>query len=521
MDGLLIALFVIIGYVILVYALKGMGILEKYNMSNWGPFVMWRTKRGRALIDRLARPKRFWEAYAFVGKFIVIGVMISMLALLLWEATIVPTIPAESAPSPEMMLGIPGLNPIIPIWYGILGLVIAVLVHEFAHGILTRVGDMKVKAMGIVWMVIPMGAFVEPDEEALATTTKKKRTSVYTVGPSTNIILAFICAILFSTVMVASAVPAQDGPVVYQVEDGSPASMGGLVYGSQIISINGTAVASDGFETFDAPYPGNSVPVVYYLEGEQRDTTVAAGVYISSLVSGLPAEQAGVRAGMILESLNGVTITNLATFREVLASIAPGTEVSITALTYDAGTGGYVRTLDSTITPISRSGSGTTDAYIGVYMSYMGASANSPQAIVDLMAHPFAGADSVSGFTRGILTYISLPFQGLQPLQSPMSDLFVPTGIFAWMSPDLFWIVANSLYWIFWINLMLGMTNALPAVPLDGGYLFRDWFDTIVSKVKKSASQEQRDTVVNSITWALAFLVLFLVLWQLVGPRIL
>ena len=47
------------------------------------------------------------------------------------------------AVSPKMMIGLPGLNPIIPLWYGILALVVAMVVHEFSHGILSRVADVK------------------------------------------------------------------------------------------------------------------------------------------------------------------------------------------------------------------------------------------------------------------------------------------------------------------------------------------------------------------------------------------
>jgi membrane-associated protease RseP (regulator of RpoE activity) len=56
---------------------------------------------------------------------------------------------------------------------------------------------------------------------------------------------------------------------------------------------------------------------------------------------------------------------------------------------------------------------------------------------------------------------------------------------------------------------------------LDGGYLFRDGFDYIVSKVRSGYTKEQREKVVGTITLAFAFMVLFLILWQLVGPAIL
>ena len=41
---------------------------------------------------------------------------------------------------------------LIPIWYGILGLAVAMLFHEFAHGILTRVADTKVKSLGLLYL---------------------------------------------------------------------------------------------------------------------------------------------------------------------------------------------------------------------------------------------------------------------------------------------------------------------------------------------------------------------------------
>lgn len=525
MDGLLIALFVILAYVILVYVLKGMGILEKFNMTNWGPFIMWRTGRGRNLLDWLARPRRFWQAYAFAGKVAVIVTMVSMLALLLWEATIVPSIPAESAPTPDMMLGIPGINPIIPVWYGILGLVIAVFVHEFAHGILARVGDMKVKAMGIVWMVIPMGAFVEPDEDELGKTTKKKRTSVYAVGPATNIFLALLCAFLFSSVMVASAEPANGGPVVISVGNGSPADLAEIPFGAQVIEINGVPVTMDNFGSISTAEPGDPVTIVYTVSGERHEATVTAGMAITTIISGLPAEQAGLRVGMLIESIDGTTIHNDAEFRAALEAATPGATVPLTALQRNAD--GVYERVAMEITPLNKkdyyAGQGQDAeemAFIGVNYAFIGVSVNTPQVILDRLAHPYAGKEGISGIVSGTLSYIVLPFSGLQPLSSPLTDLFVPGGIFAWMPNDLFWILANSMYWIFWINLMLGMTNALPAVPLDGGFLFKDWLDTIVAKVRKGADQKRRDAVVNSITWSMAILVLFLIVWQLVGPRI-
>jgi membrane-associated protease RseP (regulator of RpoE activity) len=527
MDGLLIALIILLAYIVLVYVLNSKGILQKHNMNAWGPFIMWRTERGRNLIDWLARPKRFWKAYAAVGKVVVIAVMVFMMALLIWEAFLVPSIPADRAPSPQMLLGIPGLNPVIPIWYGILGLVVGIVIHEFGHGILARVGEMKVKALGVVLLVVPMGAFVEPDEEQLVKAEKKRRTSVYTAGPATNVIFALICAFLFSTVMVSSVDAVRDNPIVVNMADNTPASHAGLQFGDQIVTVNGTAVMD--YSSIAAPAPGTSVTIQYYRGSELRTAEVVSGVVLTTIASGLPAEQAGLRTGMIIVSLNNMTVANEADLKAALASIAPGQTVPLSALVYDSASQTYKDAGLTTITPISKKayyestyGQTTDDiAYIGVNSAYLGAATNDPQVLVDRMANPYAGLSGFGGFISGTLSYIALPFTGLQPMQGPVSELFVPGGIFSGMSIGTFWILANSVYWLFWLSLMLGMTNALPAVPLDGGYLFKDWLDTIVGKIKRSASQEQRERYVSSITWTLAILVLFLIMWQLIGPRLL
>lgn len=529
MDGLLLALLIIAVYLIISVLLNKKGILAKFNMSMWGPFIMWRTGRGRDMIDKLAKPSRFWKAYALLGKGIVVVVMVAIMALLIWEAFLVSKIPADQAPSVNMLIGLPGINPIIPIGYGIIGLVVAIVIHEFAHGILTVVGKMKVKALGIVLLVVPMGAFVEPDEEALEKVEKKRRTSVYAVGPATNVIAALICAFLFSSVMVSSAEPVRDNPVIVSVLEHSPADLAGLKYGDQIVTINGTEVPDGGYSTANAPDPNSSVTVTYYHGGELREAQVISGVVITATSQGLPAYEAGLRQGMILTSLNGTIVTNEASFKSALLAVPAGSTVPISALSYNSTSGQYEDAGVTTITTISKNDyyqstygqSSDNISFMGVNTAYLGASTNNPHVILDLLGSPFAGASTASEYVTDMLHYIALPFYGLQPLSSPLSDIFVPTGVFAWMPTNVFWIIANSLYWIFWINLMVGITNAMPAIPLDGGFLYRDWIDTIVTKVKKGIDPKVRDRYVNSIVMSTSLFVLFLIVWQLIGPRVL
>jgi len=531
MNPYILALIILLSWIVLVYALHKSGILKRAGLTLWGPFIMWRTRKGRAFIERLARPKRFWRAYALLSKVICLAVMIFIMGLLLWEATLVTSIPAESAPSPEMILGIPGINPLIPIWYGILGLVVAIIVHEFAHGVLTRVGDLKLKSLGLVFLIFPMGAFVEPDEEELNKTDKKKRTSVFAVGASTNIIIALFFAFLFSSVFLTSATPIREGPVVVSTADDGPAYWAGFQFGAQLVEVNGIQVtSSDDLLNISAPAAGQPVVVEYYFNGESHSEVVTSGVTITQTSKGLPAYEAGMREGMIIASINGTEIRNPKDFSETMENTHPHQTVSVTVLAYSADTDSF--RVDPGITEVTLAsrndyltgiGAGSEEedlGFLGINSAYIGISTRSADSIRDLLAHPFKDDSGVGDAFSSILTYIALPFWGFAPIQDTISDLFVVEGVLSALPVDVFWVMANCFYWIFWINLMVGMTNVLPAVPLDGGYLFRDYLDSIISRLKKDTSKEEIDRYVSGITLGLAMVVLMLIVWQLIGPRI-
>jgi membrane-associated protease RseP (regulator of RpoE activity) len=75
------------------------------------------------------------------------------------------------------------------------------------------------------------------------------------------------------------------------------------------------------------------------------------------------------------------------------------------------------------------------------------------------------------------------------------------------------------MYWIFWISIMLGLTNALTLFVTDGTPVFKDSLDYVCTRFTKW-SQEKRERWTSYITAFLSLLVLFLIFWQLIGPRI-
>jgi membrane-associated protease RseP (regulator of RpoE activity) len=79
---------------------------------------------------------------------------------------------------------------------------------------------------------------------------------------------------------------------------------------------------------------------------------------------------------------------------------------------------------------------------------------------------------------------------------------------------------------------MLGLTNALPAIPLDGGFVFRDFLKGAFERInrkrqgseriggRKPMTEEQMDRSIGYISLSISLIVLFLIVWQILGPRL-
>lgn len=434
--GYLIAFAAIVAWTLGLYGLRRRGLLEAYGLQAIGPLLMWKTVRGRNFIDRLAKLKRFWSGFGDASLVIVAATMAVTTFLLAWQATLVQS-PAvrENAPSPVLLLGIPGVNPLIPLWYGIFGLAVAIVLHEFAHGILARVAKIRIRSLGAIFVVVPIGAFVEPDEDEMRAMPRRQRARLFAAGPAMNVVLAIVFAVLFSVVMMTSVSP------------------------------------------------------------------VHAGAGIVGFTEGSPAQAAGMQAYTIVTEVNGTAINSYADFRAALATVQAN--VSIPIVAYD---GQVFTTYD--VTPAWDTASGRP--IIGVFA--MDTSTD--------YYHPLTSADRFGGVPGAILVYISLPFSGRAPLQPPVTDFYVINGPLAVLPPAMFWILANVFYWLFWLSIMLGATNSLPAVPLDGGYILKDAIEAIVRRTRRGWAPAKRDRVVRQVTLVFAFSILFLILWQFIGPRI-
>jgi membrane-associated protease RseP (regulator of RpoE activity) len=82
---------------------------------------------------------------------------------------------------------LPQVPYIIPL-YAWIGIFFAMIVHEASHGIKALHERVKVKSSGILLFgFLPLGAFVEPDEEMLKAVSEKARIGVFSAGPAANL----------------------------------------------------------------------------------------------------------------------------------------------------------------------------------------------------------------------------------------------------------------------------------------------------------------------------------------------
>lgn len=284
-EGLLIFFVIIIVYSMIVFLLYKKGVFKKHNISFYGPALMWRTKQGIVFLKNRAKHERFWKIYGNASIVFCFITMVLMTFLMIYTARVVfEFTPAQRSALPglEVALVLPGINPILPleiIGYVLLGLVIAIVVHEFSHGILTLVDKLKVKSLGILYLIVPIGAFCEPDDEELKKARILPRMRIYAAGPAANFVVVLLSVLLFCVVFMSAVQPAYEGAIVFTVDADSPAEQIGLHTGVIITSINDTAIhnGDEYFTAWNATKANQTITVTYMKSGTNFTTSLLLG----------------------------------------------------------------------------------------------------------------------------------------------------------------------------------------------------------------------------------------------------
>lgn len=101
---------------------------------------------------------------------------------------------------------IPGVQlPNVPIsvpLYAWIPLFFILIIHEGFHGILARRHKIPIKSAGVLLFgILPIGAFVEPDDKYMKKVSERKKLEVFSAGPTSNLVSAVIFLLAMSLVM--------------------------------------------------------------------------------------------------------------------------------------------------------------------------------------------------------------------------------------------------------------------------------------------------------------------------------
>ena len=271
-------------------ALDRRGLFPSY-VDVSGPVVTIRTVRGRQLLDRLATPRRFWRAWANVGVGIALVVMFGAFFFLLTSAVAVLQDPPTTAVSqPQNVLVIPGVNEFLPLSVApeiLLGLLVGLVVHEGGHGLLCRVEDIDIKSMGVALLaVLPLGAFVEPDQASQEAASRGGRTRMFAAGVTNNLaVTLLVFLLLFGPV--AGSIAVASGAAVGDTFPDSAAAGAEIDRGDRITAVDGTPIESD--TDLQAVLANSSAETVTIELNEEETRTVSRSVLVTRAVEGSPA----------------------------------------------------------------------------------------------------------------------------------------------------------------------------------------------------------------------------------------
>ncbi len=238
--------------------------------------ILVKTKRFQSIMDRMGRyriskPVGWFLLYVLpVAAGIGLFIFLSQLSVFFSPVRgVVGT--AIRGVTPLAYLGLPGINPYLPWLDGWIALVIAMVIHEGAHGVVARSLGLPVKSSGLLFfLILPIGAFVEVDESAMKVAKPRDSGRVLAAGAGVNFVVGIVALLLLFTV-VSNMTPQVNGLGVAQVSVGYPMANSGVKPGDYIISINGVAYNDSGaisrMEDNGSFRPGQSVNLVVWTGG--------------------------------------------------------------------------------------------------------------------------------------------------------------------------------------------------------------------------------------------------------------
>jgi membrane-associated protease RseP (regulator of RpoE activity) len=192
---------------------------RRKNLKREGVMYLYRTKIGIKFINYVGtKYKKTLTVFSYLaiisGYILMAGIIYFMYKLVyiyIFSPEVVRTIKV-----PPIMPLIPYIDKVVstnflpPFYftYWIIAIAVIAIFHEFAHGIIARRYNIKIKTTGFGFLGPFLAAFVEPDEKQMLKKSKFQQIAVLSAGTFTNLILAILFFLILSGFFILTYAPA-------------------------------------------------------------------------------------------------------------------------------------------------------------------------------------------------------------------------------------------------------------------------------------------------------------------------
>lgn len=496
--------------------------------------LTWHTERGKDFIEWISKYK-FWNYFGYLATLSIIFTGILFTITILSSAYFALTRDIQTnIQNPKNFLVIPGVNDFLPIQETIpiiIALAIAILIHEFGHGILCRFNNIDIESLGVVLIsFLPMGAFVKPNEESQEKASIKGKLQMVSSGIMNNFVFFIISLFLlfiFSTYMI---VP-MNGGFVTGVYPNSSADDAGLPENKVITLVNNTEVnnteemintmenSGSNFTIVDSE--GNKYNIskslqvtsstgflkprdkIKYVNGERVKTesefndiayrnnkidiklengnskTIWSGVYSYNKSDNIIILEVDDERVINNKDMNKYKKDNY-NVTYVYNNSIKRSNINITKLNFAEG-----------YTGMTLSEVGIIGMNLNNYHSYMNGSQGVLRGGLYTMFGPFANLENngFSGFVEDIQFYKSI---------------YLPKSIIA--------NIASILFWSAFVNINLMIINSLPVSILDGGHALRYSTQYCLSKITNEKEKIKNISLAVEVIVSISVLLSFFII---------
>jgi len=507
-----------ISVLVFVAMLAVLVFMDRKNFKRDSFFLLRRTRKGKGLIIRLGtRFPRGWKlvgyvsvATGFAGSVIGLKMFLDLLLQAVTTKEVVAGLAVVGASPTSQTVIMPGVI-LVPFWYWIISIALLVIVHEGFHGIFTAREKVRIKSMGIgVLAVIPL-AFVEPDEKQLEKKGVWPQLRVFSAGSFANFLLAGLVLLLlisplfnvFGTTPVAlmgyearevmiSEITHVDNNTISSLNDlrnlnfstdeiitvktsgGTYLSRPGILK-HELLKSNISVVLMLDYPAFRSNLSGRIIKIGDFDLGDIKDPDIYQRNLSLAMEKAGPGKTITIVTGNRTENRSYTLTTASKPYPEAyrpdsnvnidiaIDSLIPGFwQFSENAGEIGENIGAYLSALSGQLVRINWE---YTQRKVNFYR-WLQENATSRNVKSYAKTRILYWEGEASKYQRpGYLGIISTPGAG-----GVVSSVSIKPELAGLEEPILF--VSGLLFFIFLINLGVGIVNLLPAKPLDGGRMW-------------------------------------------------